>query len=191
MACLAHVRRKFFDLARDGRSATAAEAVARIAQLYAIEDEARGQPPDRRAAIRQTKARPVFDDLAAWLRVQLQKISAKSDLAKAIRYALTRLPRLEIYLSNGRLEIDNNAAERSIRRLAIGRKNWLFAGSEGGGQTAAVAYTLIETAKLNAVDPQAWLADVISRIAEHPISRIDDLLPWRFAPSQRSANLAT
>lgn len=172
VACLAHVRRKFFDLARDGHSTTAAEAGARIAQLYAIEDEARGQPPDRRAAIRQAKARPVFDELTAWLRAQLQKLSAKSDLAKAIRYALTRLPKLEVYLSDGRLEIDNNAAERTIRGLSVGRKNWLFAGSEGGGQTAAVAYTLIETAKLGAVDPQAWLADVISRIADHPASRI-------------------
>lgn len=178
VACLAHVRRKFFDLARDGRSATAAEAVARIAQLYTIEDEARGQPPDRRAAIRQAKSRPVFDDLVVWLRVQLQKLSTKSDLAKAIRYALTRLPKLEVYLSDGHLEIDNNAAERAIRGLAVGRKNWLFAGSEGGGQTAAIAYTLIETAKLNAVDPQAWLADVLSRIADHPSNRIDGLLPW-------------
>ena len=104
--------------------------------------------------------------------------SPKGSLAKAIRYALTRLPKLEVYLYDGRLEIDNNTAERAIRGLAVGRKNWLFAGSEGGGQTAAIAYTLIETAKLNAVDPQAWLAEVIDRIADHPANRIDDLLPW-------------
>jgi hypothetical protein len=111
------------------------------------------------------------------LQSELPKISGKSDLAKAIRYALTRLPRLEAYLSNGNIEIDNNCAERAIRGLAVGRKNWLFAGSEGGGRTAAIAYTLIETAKLNDVDPQAWLTDVLSRIADHKINRIDELLP--------------
>lgn len=134
-----------------------------------------------RAAIRQAKAWPVFDDLGAWLRVQLQKISAKSDLAKAIRYAMTRLPKLKIFLSNGCLEIDNNAAERAVRGVAIGRKNWLFVGSKGGGQRAAVAYTLIETAKLKAVAPQAWLADVLGHIADHPASWVADLLPRNHA----------
>ena len=154
--------------------------MARIATLYAVEAEARGQPPDTRAEVRQAKARPVFDDLISWLQSELPKTSGKSDLAKAIRYALTRLPRLEVYLSNSHLEIDNNAAERGMRGLAIGRKNWQFAGSEGGGQAAAIAYTLIETAKLNDVDPHAWLCNVLSRIADHKISRIDDLLPWNF-----------
>jgi hypothetical protein len=180
VACLAHVRRKFFDIAKDQGSSIAAEAVARIAELYAIEDEARGRPPDERARIRDAKARPVFDALSGWLQGQQQKVSAKSDLAGAIRYALTRLPRLEVYLSDGRLEIDNNTAERAIRGLAIGRKNWLFAGSEAGGQTAAVAYTLIETAKLNAVDPQAWLTYVLGRIADHPHKQIEQLLPWAY-----------
>jgi transposase len=180
VACLAHVRRKFFDIARDQGSSIAAEAVARIAELYAIEDEIRGRPPDARARIREAKARPVFEALSAWLHSQLPNVSAKSDLASAIRYALTRLPRLEVYLSDGRLEIDNNAAERAIRGLAIGRKNWLFAGSEAGGQTAAIAYTLIETARLNAVDPQAWLTDVLGRIADHPHKQIEQLLPWNY-----------
>lgn len=180
VACLAHIRRKFFDEAQSNGSPIAAEALARIAELYAVEAEARGQPPDQRAAIRQAKARPVFEDLITWLQSELPKISGKSDLAKAIRYALSRLPRLEVYLSNGHLEIDNNAAERGMRGLAIGRKNWLFAGSEGGGHAAAIAYTLIETTKLNDVDPQAWLSNVLCRIADHPINQIADLAPWNF-----------
>lgn len=187
VACLAHVRRKFFDIAKDQGSSIAAEAVARIAELYGIEDEARGRPPDERARIRQAKARPVFEALSGWLQNQLQRVSAKSDLAGAIRYALTRLPRLDVYLSDGRLEIDNNAAERAIRGLAVGRKNWLFAGSEAGGQTAAVAYTLIETAKLNAIDPQAWLTDILGRIADHPQKQIEQLLPWAWRVSHRDA----
>jgi len=180
VACLAHVRRKFFDIARATGSAVATEAVARIATLYAVEAEARGQPPDTRAALRKAKARPAFDELIGWLQSELPKISGKSELAKAIRYALTRLPRLEVYLSNGNIEIDNNVAERGMRGLAIGRKNWMFAGSEGGEHAAAVAYTLIETAKLNQIDPQAWLTNVLSRIADHKINRIDELLPWNF-----------
>ena len=180
VACLAHIRRKFFDEAQSNGSPIAAEALARIAELYAVEAEARGQPPDQRAAIRQAKARPVFEDLITWLQAELPKISGKSDLAKAIRYALTRLPRLEVYLSDGHLEIDNNAAERGMRGLAIGRKNWMFAGSEGGGHAAAIAYTLIETAKLNDVNPQAWLTHVLSRIADYSINRVADLAPWNF-----------
>ncbi len=178
VACLAHVRRKFFDIAQATGSPIAAEAVQRIAELYAVEAEVRGQPPDARAAIRQAKARPVLEDLVRWLTSELQTISGKSDLAKAIRYALSRLPRLEVYLSDGCLEIDNNAAERAMRGVALGRKNWLFAGSEGGGKAAAIALTLIETAKLNKIDPQAWLTDVLGRIAEHPVRRVGELVPW-------------
>ncbi|WP_299951153.1 IS66 family transposase [Hyphomonas sp. BRH_c22] len=201
VACLAHIRRKFFDIAKATGSAVATEAVARIAALYAVEAEARGQPPDTRVEIRQAKARPVFDDLISWLQSELPKISGKSDLAKAIRYALTRLPRLEIYLSNGHLEIDSktdqlshcdfpsNAAERGMRGLAIGRKNWLFAGSEGRGHAAAIAYTLIETARLNDVDPQAWLTHILSRIADHPINRVADLAPWNFPDRSARDNL--
>jgi len=133
------------------------------------------------ASIRSARSAPPFDDLEAWLKAQLPKISGKSPLAAAIRYALSRLPRLRPYLQHGFLEIDNNTCERSIRGIALGRKNWLFAGSEGGGKAGAIAYTLIETAKLNGVDPQAWLTDVLGRIAEHKINRLDELLPWAYA----------
>ena len=116
-----------------------------------------------------------------WLNKQLPKLSRKSPLADAIRYALDRLPKARPYLDNGFLEIDNNSAERSMRPISLGRKNYLFMGSEGGGKSAAIAYTLIETAKLNGVDPQAWLTDIIGRIADHKITRLDELLPWRYA----------
>ena len=131
--------------------------------------------------MRQESAKLVFDDLEAWLQAQLPKISGKTPLAGAIRYALARMKRLRPYLEHGFLELDNNTAERSIRTIAIGRKNWLFAGSEGGGKAAAIAYTLIETAKLNGVDPQAWLTDTLNRIADHKINKIDQLLPWHYA----------
>ncbi len=181
VACLAHIRRKFFDIARLQGASVAAEAVQRIAMLYAIEDEARGKPPDVRAAIRQAKAKPVLEDLIRWMESERPKLSARSDTAGAMRYALKRLPKLEVYLCDGRLEIDNNAAERSIRGIALGKKNWLFAGSEGGGRTAAILYTLIETAKLNQIDPQAWLTFVLGRIADQKITRLDELLPWNYA----------
>ena len=184
VACMAHVRRKFVDVHKSQGSAIAEEAVRRIANLYAVEKEARGRPPDERVRIRQSKARPVFDDLEAWLPAQLRKISGKTPLAAAIRYAITRLKRLRPYLDHGVLEIDNNAAERAMRGIAVGRKNWLFAGSEGGGRSAAIAYTLIETARLNGVDPQAWLADTLHCIAEHKINKIDELLPWRYAQNR-------
>ena len=178
VACMAHIRRKFADVHKSQGSAVAEEAIKRIARLYAIEKEARGQPPDTRAAIRREKAKPIFDDLEAWLQAQLTRISGKTPLAAAIRHALTRMKKLGPWLDHGFLELDNNAAERSMRPIALGRKNYLFMGSERGGRSAAIAYTLIETAKLNDVDPQAWLTDVLARIAEHKINRIDELLPW-------------
>jgi len=180
VACMAHVRRKFFDLHASQGSGVAAQALRRIARLYQIEDEARGQPPDARKIIRQSKARPAFDDLEAWLNAQLPKISGKSPLAGAIRYALNRMKKLRPYLDHGVLELDNNTAERAMRSIAVGRKNYLFMGSDRGGKSAAIAYTLIETAKLNNVDPQAWLSDVLGRIADHKITRIDELLPWNW-----------
>lgn len=180
VACMAHVRRKFVDIHRAQGSAIADEAITRIAQLYAIEKEARGSPPDSRVQIRQVKAEPIFNDLEAWLHVQLPSISGKSPLAVAIRYALTRIRRLRPYLDHGILELDNNTAERAMRSIAIGRKNYLFVGSLTGGRAAAIAYTLIETAKLNGVDPQAWLADTLACIPDHKITRIDDLLPWHW-----------
>ena len=178
VACMAHIRRKFVDVHKAQGSAIAEEAIKRIAGLYAIEKEARGSPPDQRTAIRQAEARPVFDDLGNWLGAQLPAVSGKSPLAGAIRYALTRLPRLRPYLEHGHLEIDNNAAERAIRGIALGRKNYLFVGSPAGGKAAAIAYTLIETAKLNDVDPQGWLADTLARIPDCKITKVDDLLPW-------------
>lgn len=180
VACMAHIRRKFVDVHKAQGSAIAEEAIRRITELYAIEKQARGSPPGERVQLRKTEARPIIDDLEAWLATQLRRISGKSPLAQAIRYALVRIKRLRPYLDHGFLEIDNNTAERSIRAIALGRKNWLFAGSERGGRSAAVAYTLIETAKLNGVDPQAWLADVLTRIADHKIKRIDELLPWNY-----------
>ena len=131
--------------------------------------------------LRQAKAKPAFDDLEAWLHTQLPKISGKSPLAQAIRYASGRLPKARSYLENGNLELENNTAERAVKPVAIGRKNWMFAGSEGGGKAMAIAYTLIETAKLNGVDPQAWLTWVLARIADHKINRLDELMPWRYA----------
>ena len=164
-------------------SAIAEEAIRRIAQLHAIEAEARGSPPDQRVAIRQARAKPIFEDLETWLAAQLPAISGKSPLAMAIRYAMARMTRLRPYLEHGILELDNNTAERSMRAVALGRKNYLFIGSEAGGKAAAIAYTLIETAKLNGVDPQAWLADTLARLPDHKITRIDELLPWRWANS--------
>ena len=181
VACMAHIRRKFVDIHKSQGSAIADEAIKRIAQLYAVEKAARGSPPDERRRLRQEKAKPVLDDLEAWLHAQLTRISGKSPLAGAIRYALTRMKRLRPYLEHGFLELDNNTAERSMRAIALGRKNYLFMGSEGGGRSAAIAYTLIETAKLNGVDPQAWLTDTLGRIADHKITRINELLPWRYA----------
>jgi hypothetical protein len=176
-----HVRRKFADIHRAQGSAIADEAIGRISQLYAVEREARGSPPERRIKLRQAKAKLVFDDLEAWLHTQLPSISGKSPLAGAIRYALTRMAQLRPYLDHGILELDNNTAERAMRSVAIGRKNFLFVGSQTGGKAAAIAYTLIETAKLNGIDLQAWLADTLARIPDYKINRVDDLLPWKSA----------
>ncbi len=181
VACMAHIRRKFVDIHKAQGSAIAGEAIKRIAKLYGIEKEVRGQPPDERVKARQSRSKAIFDDLDAWLHAQLTRISGKSPLAGAIRYALTRMKKLRPWLDHGFLELDNNTAERSMRPIALGRKNYLFMGSEGGGKSAAIAYTLIETAKLNGVDPQAWLTDVLGRIAEHKITKLDELMPWRYA----------
>jgi hypothetical protein len=179
IACRAmHVRRKLVDVHRAQGSAIADEAIRRIAQLYAIEKEARGSPPDRRVEIRQEKAAPIFYELESWLHAQLPTISGKSPLAMAIRYGLTRMKRLRPCLDQGVLELDNNTAGRAIRSVAIGWKNHLFVGSQTGGRAAAIAYTLIETAKLNGVDALSWLADTLACIPDYKISRVDDLLPW-------------
>ena len=177
---MAHIRRKFVDVHKSQGSAIAGEAIKRIAKLYGIEKDVRGQPQDQRRMARQSQSKPLFDDLEVWLHAQLTRISGKSPLTMAIRYALTRMKKLRPWLDHGFLELDNNAAERSMRPIALGRKNYLFMGSERGGKPAAIAYTLIETAKLNGVDPQVWLTDTLARIADHRISRIDELLPWRY-----------
>ena len=182
VACMAHIRRKFVDVFTAQGSAIAEEAIKRIAQLYGVEKQARGQSPAARVTLRQSKAKPIFDDLENWLHAQLPKISGKSPLAKAIRYALGRMPKTRPYLDNGFLELDNNTAEHAMKPVAIGRKNWMFAGSQRGGNSMAIAYTLIETAKLNKVDPQAWLTWVLERIADHKINKLDELMPWNYSP---------
>jgi transposase len=175
--CWAHVRRKFHDLHLTG-SPLAKEALDRIGRLFDIERAAHGLPPDMRRRIRQSRAVPLIEELTGFLDATLRKLSGKSELAGAIRYARSRWKALTRYLTDGRLEISNNAAERAIRPLALGRKNWIFAGSDSGGERAAAIYTLIETAKLNGLDPEAYLRDVLGRIADHPINRIAELLPW-------------
>ena len=180
-ACWAHVRRKFYDLEQAERSPVAAEAVRRIGKLYEIEAEIRGKPPHERRTERKARAGPLLDDMKTWLESTLTKIARKSALAVAIRYALTRWVALTRYVGDGRIEIDNNAAERSIRDVALGRKNYLFAGSDAGGERAAAIYSLLGTAKLNGLDPEAYLRTVLERIADHPINRIEELLPWRLS----------
>jgi len=175
------VRRKFYDVHVASDSPIAAEALQRIGALYAIEAEIRGRAPEERCALRQARAGPLLDQLHAWFSATLAKLSKKSELAAAIRYALSRWPALMRYRDNGRVEIDNNAAERALRTVALGRKNYLFAGADSGGQRAAAIYSLIGTAKLNELDPQAYLRFVLERIAEHPINRVEELLPWRVA----------
>ncbi|MCW1838745.1 IS66 family transposase [Prosthecomicrobium hirschii] len=186
--CWAHVRRRFYELAQSGPAPIASETLGRIAELYRIEDEIRGRPAEERRAVRQEKTRPLVDALEPWLRYKLGLISQKSKLAEAIRYALSRWPGLTRFLDDGRVEIDSNVVERSIRPIALTRKNALFAGSDGGGEHWATIASLVETAKLNDVDPQAYLAEVITLIvAGHPQSRIDDLLPWAFREAEAGA----
>ncbi len=180
MACMVHIRREFVKVYESYELPVAGEAIDRIAKLYGVEKLARFKSPQARVALRQEYAKPIFDDLEAWLMEQLGKISGKTPLAKAIRYALTRLPKARPYLEYGFLELDNNTAERAVRPITLGRKNYLFMGSEAGGYSAAIAYTLIETCKLNGVNSEAWLAWVLERIQDHPVNRINELLPWNY-----------
>jgi transposase len=188
-ACWAHVRRKFYDLQAAHRSPVAKEAIERIAGLYAIESEIRGRSPEERREVRNLRSRPLLDSLKQWLEETLGKLSRKSDTALAVRYALGRWEALLRYCDNGRLEIDNNAAERALRVVALGRKNFLFAGSDGSGESAAAMYSLIGTAKLNGLDPESYLRNVLSRIADHPINRIEELLPWNVAAEAAAHSL--
>ena len=187
-ACWAHVRRKFYDLEQAHASPVARDALARIGALYGIEEPIRGRPPDERREVRQAQAKPLLDSLRQWFEATLGKLSRKSETTAAIRYALSRWDALVRYLEDGHIEIDNNAAERSLRGVALGRKNYLFAGSDVGGERAAAIYSLIGSAKLNGLDPAAYLREVLTRIPDHPINRIDDLLPWNISstPAQVS-----
>lgn len=179
--CMAHIRRKFYDLMVAHHSPIATEAVQRISALYQIEKQIRGCSPDQRRQVRSTRARPLLESMRRWLEDSLARLAPKSETAAAIHYALARWDALARYLDDGRIELDNAAAERALRAVAVGRKNYLFAGSDSGGERAAVFYSLIGSAKLNGLDPEAYLSHVFSRIAEHPITRIEELLPWNVA----------
>jgi len=203
-SCWAHARRKFFELAdietaarRKAQRRTpqvispmALEAVQRIDALFDIERGINGLPAQQRLAVRQEKSAPLVAALETWMREERRKLSRHSDVAGAIDYMLKRWASFTRFLEDGRICLTNNAAERALRGLALGRKAWLFAGSDRGGQRAALLYSLIVTAKLNDVDPQAWLADVLARIADHPASRLDELLPWQWARQEAILNAA-
>ena len=189
-ACWAHVRRKFYDIHVAHASPIAAEALERIGRLYAVEAEIRGRPPDERMQIRRARAGPELEALKTWLHATLTTLSKKSELAVAIRYALSRWAALTRYRDDGRLEIDNNAAERSIRPVALGRKNWLFAGSDDGGERAAAIYSLLGTAQLNGLNVEAYLRHVLDVLPDHPVNRVDELLPWALAAEMPSLRLA-
>jgi len=189
-ACWSHGRRKFFVLADIAKSAPGSErpaplalaAVRRIDAIFAIEGEINGLPAEPRLAVRTARSAPLVTELESWMRSERARLSRHADVAKAMDYMLKRWAAFTRFLSDGRICLTNNAAERALRGIAIGRKNWLFAGSDRGGERAATMYTLIATAKLNNIDPQAWLADVLRRIADHPARRLNQLLPWNWHP---------
>ena len=190
VACWAHARRKFHDIHVVHASPITTEAIRRIGALYGIEEDIRGKPAELRREIRQARAKPLLDDLRSWLEKSLRQLSAKSETAGVIRYALAHWRALTRYVDNGLLEIDNSAAERALRAVALGRKNYLFCGSDSGGQRAAAIYSLLGAAKLNGIDPELYLRQVLSRIAEHPIKCIEQLLPWNLATSLNSQALS-
>jgi transposase len=180
VSCWSHARRKFYDVHHATASPIALEALERIAALFAIESSICGRQPEQRVAARKEHALPLLEQLKVFLDTSLRKVSGKSTLAQAIRYALSRWKALSRYITNGRLEMTNNAAERAMKPPVLGRKNYLFCGSDAGGKRAACMYTIIETCRMNGIDPQAYLTDILARIADHPIHKIDDLLPWRW-----------
>ena len=180
-ACMAHARRKIHDLHVRKATPTTIEALRRIGELYAIEAQIRGQPPDLRQRIRQQQSRPLLDSLEVWLRERLLTLSTQSDTTKAINYMLNQWQALVYYCDDGTAEIDNNIAENALRGCCLGRKNFLFLGADSGGERAAAMYSLIGSARMNGLDPEAYLRHVFTHIADHPINRIDDLLPWNVA----------
>ena len=186
-----HARRKFYDLLVANHSPIAAEALRRIAELYKIESDVRGQSPEKRQAHRQRFALPVLTDLHHWLSKTLVTLSKKSEMANAIRYSLTHWVALTRYVDNGIIEIDNNAAERALRAVSLGRKNFLFMGADTSGERAAAIYSLIGSAKLIGLNPETYLTHVLTHIAQHPLRRVAELLPWNLAaqlqPDQRLA----
>lgn len=181
-ACWAHLRRDFHDLWVGAKSPIAREALDRIGALYDIEAQISGKGAAVRHAARQARSKPKIEAFHAWAQAQLTKLPSKGDLTKAFRYALARWPAFCLFLDDGRVAIDNNPAERALKPIGIGRKNWLFAGADTGAETLARAMTIIETAKMNGLDPQAYLTDVLTRINDHKINRIDELLPWNWVP---------
>jgi transposase len=183
-ACMAHVRRKFHDVIKLKPSPIADEALSRIGALYDIEDRIRGMPADERRALRQEHAKPILTDLKLWIEAKLPTMPQKQKLAEAMRYALSRWAALSVYIDDGRVEIDNNIAERAMRPPGIGRKNWLFAGSDKGGERIANILTIIETTKLHNHNPEVYLTDVLSRIRDHPKDRLEELLPWNWTPAE-------
>jgi transposase len=199
-ACWAHSRRKFFELAdiasnakrkAQGRKPVfvapmALAAVQRIDAIFEIERAISGKPSTERLAVRQEFSVKLVADLESWMRAERAKLSRHNDVAKAMDYMLTRWASFSRFLSDGRICLSNNAAERAIRGLALGRRNWLFAGSDRGGQRAAMMYSLITTAKMNGIDPQAWLADLLAHIADHPANKIEELMPWNWAPQPKT-----
>jgi hypothetical protein len=183
-ACWAHARRKFYEFHQATGSPIAAEALRRIAELYAVEKCIRGQPAKARQRAREAESRPLIEAMKPWLEGQLYRVPPRGGLAEAIRYALTRWPALSRFLDDGRIELDNNPVERAIRPVALGRKNHLFAGSDGGAERWATVCSLIATARLNDVEPYVYLKDVLLRMVDgHPMSRLDDLLPWNWTPT--------
>lgn len=189
-ACWAHFRRKVFELAEVARAPLAAEAVRRLDRVFEAERAVNGCPAADRLQHRQSVVAPLVAGLQVWMLETRGRLSRHNDLAKALDYALKRWEAFTRFLDDGRICLTNNAAERALRGVALGRKAWLFAGSDRGGERAAMVYTLITTAKLNNVDPRAWLADVLARIADHPAARLDELLPWNWHCTQAPATAA-
>jgi transposase len=189
-ACWSHGRRHFFELADLRKAPLAVEAVRCIDKLFAVERRINGLSAGDRLAVRQRESKPVVADLETWMRAERARLSRHAETARAIDYMLTRWPAFIRFLDDGRVCLSNNAAERAVRGIALGRRAWLFAGSDRGGERAAAMYTLIATAKLNDINPQAWLADVLARIADHPASRLSELLPWHWKPVQDQAAAA-